>query len=211
MDGLSRADHSTGVVTGRDILHWVSWNQGAFERSPGLENWMQNSLAGLGFETLTAEGWFTNIHKYGNHVWAPSPAACEVVVEQLGKARLKRPESAHLIVIPRLMTGRWRRHLGRGSDGYFKIKDSPGLWELSAQFEPVLIFVCLPYVSHRPQLERQAELLDELQRNLPGAKMPPISARRRGRLLRKILESARELCSLPGSLVPRLSKRKRGD
>jgi hypothetical protein len=35
-DGLSRADHSTGVVVGRDIHHWVPLNKGALERLSGL-------------------------------------------------------------------------------------------------------------------------------------------------------------------------------
>jgi hypothetical protein len=142
-DGLSRADHTTGAITGRDIRHWVPLNLGAFQRSPDLSVWLDNSFEGLGFSTLTPEGWYTTGHEFGNHIWAPPPSACEVVVKQLGQARIKRPESAHLIIVPRLMTGRWRQHLGRGSDGYFKIQDSPDIWDLLAQFEPLLIFVCL--------------------------------------------------------------------
>jgi hypothetical protein len=111
--------------------------------------WLDHSLEGLGFSRLTPEGWFTTSHDFGNHIWAPPSSTCDMVVEQLGQARLKRPESAHLIIVPRLMTGRWLRHLGRGSDGYFKIQDSPDLWDLLAQFEPLLIFVCLPFVSSR--------------------------------------------------------------
>jgi hypothetical protein len=104
-DGLSRADHSQGAVTGRDIRHWVPLNESAFARSKGSEEWLGKALRGLGFTTLSPEGWFTTGHEYGNHVWVPPPAACDVVVEQLGKARLKRPEFAYLIVVPRLMTG----------------------------------------------------------------------------------------------------------
>jgi hypothetical protein len=208
-DGLSRADHTTGAITGRDIRHWVPLNLGAFQRSPGLSEWLDHSLEGLGFSKLTPEGWFTTGHEFGKHIWAPPPSACDVVVEQLGQARLIRPESAHLIIVPRLMTGRWRRHLGRGSDGYFKIQDSPDIWDMSAQFEPLLIFVCLPFVSFRPALERRKELLDEFQRALPGGDMPPLSPWKRGHLLRKLLGSAREVCPLPGSLVPTVFKTKR--
>jgi hypothetical protein len=150
----------------------------------------------MGFQTLKPEGWFTTGHGYGNYGWAPRAAAVEVVVEQLGKARMKRPEALHLIVVPRLMTGRWRRHLGRGTDGYFKIKDCPDTLDLSVQFKPILIFVCLPYVSSNPRLVERKQLLDEFQGYLPGKDMPEISARRRGNLLRKLLESARELSPL---------------
>jgi hypothetical protein len=82
----------------------------------------------------------------------------------------------HLIVVPRLVTGRWRRHLGRGSDMYFKIKDCSEVWDLSTQFEPLLIFVCLPYVTYRPKLEERQELLDEFRGGLPGEELPEISS-----------------------------------
>jgi hypothetical protein len=117
-DGLSRADHSTRAVTGRDIRHWVPLNKGALERSPSLKGWLGAATKGMGFRTLTPEGWFTLGHHCRSFIWAPPPSAVEVVVEQLGKARLKRPESLHLVVVPRLMTGCWRRHLSRETDGY---------------------------------------------------------------------------------------------
>jgi hypothetical protein len=195
-DGLPRADHTRGVVTGQDIRHWVPLNRGALQRSISLETWLGGVTRGMGFQTLEPEGWFTTGHGYGNYVWDPPPAAVEVVVEQLGKARMKRPEALHLIVVPRLMTGRWRRHLGRGTDGYFKIKDCPDTWDLSVQFEPILIFVCMPYVSSNPRLVKRKQLFDEFQGALPGKDMPEISAGRRGNLLRKLLESAWEIFPL---------------
>jgi hypothetical protein len=212
-DGLSRGDHSTGVVTGRNIRHWVPLNRGALERSEGLKECIVGrTTRGLGFEILEPEGWFTTGQGYGNYIWAPPPTAAEIVVEQLGRARVKRPEALHLIVVPWLMTGRWRRHLGRGCDGYlFRIKNCPDTWDITVQFEPLLIFVCLPFVSSNPRLDDREQLLGKLQGSLPGKKMPEISGRKRGRILRKFLESAREICPLPGSLVPPVSKASRKD
>jgi hypothetical protein len=205
-DGLSRLDHSAGVVTGRDMIHdWVALNQGALARSPGLSTWINRVTLGLGFTMLEPEGWFTSGHEFGNYVWAPPPAAVEVVVEQLGKARLKRPEALHLIIIPRLMTGRWRRHLGRGTDGYFKIKSCLDTWDIGVQFEPLLIFVRLPFVSANPRIKDQKQLLDELHGHLSGKDMPEIPSGQQGCLLRELLESARTICPVPGSLVPTLS------
>jgi hypothetical protein len=74
----------------------------------------------------------------------PPPAAAEVVVDQLGKWRLKRPECVHLVVVPRLMTGRWRRALKRGANFYFCV-DWKETWPLNEIYEPLLIFVLLPY------------------------------------------------------------------
>jgi hypothetical protein len=200
-DGLSRADHSTGVMTGRDITNWVPLNKGALEREAKLVTWLDQVTRGMGFHTLTPYGWFTAGHDYGNSIWAPPPAAADVVVEQMGKAIMKRPESMHIIVVPRLMTGRWRRNLGRRTDGYFKL-DCPFVWDLRTHFEPVLIYVCLPYVSSRPRLSERGKLLDEFRGALPKADMPPLSARRGRIVLRKLLLKARELCPLPRRVVP---------
>jgi hypothetical protein len=200
-DGLSLADHSTGVMTGCDITNWVPLNEGALFREPRLKTWLTQVTRGMIFCTLSPEGWFTEGHGYGNYIWAPPPAAADVVVEQLGKARMKRSESMHIIVVPRLMTGRWRRHLGRGTECYFKL-DCPFVWDIKTQFEPLLIYVCLPYVSSRPRLSERGKLLDEFRGALPKADMPPLSARRGRIVLRKLLFSARQLCSLPRCLVP---------
>jgi hypothetical protein len=40
-----------------------------------------------------------NLDGKGTFIWTTSPAVAEVVVKQLGRARLKRPESMHLIVV----------------------------------------------------------------------------------------------------------------
>jgi hypothetical protein len=200
-DGLSRADHSTGVMTRRDITNWVPLNKGALDREAKLVTWLHQVTMGMGFKTLTTEGWFTAGHDYGSYIWTPPPATADVVVEQMGKAIMKRPESMHIIVVPRLMTGRWRRHLGRGSDCYFKL-DCPAVWDLRTHFEPVLIYVCLPYVSSRPRLSERGKLLDEFRGALPKANMPPSAARRGRSVLGQLLLKARELCPLPRRVVP---------
>jgi hypothetical protein len=107
-DGLSRTDHSTGVMMGRDITNWVPLNRDALVREPKLSTGLTQVTRGLNFITLSPEGWFTTGHKFGDFIWTPPPAAADVVVEQLGKAIMKRSESMHLIVVPRLMAGRWR-------------------------------------------------------------------------------------------------------
>jgi hypothetical protein len=122
------------------------------------------------------------------------------VVEQLGRARLKRPESMHIVVVPRVMTGRWRRHMTRGSDFYFKM-DWEGVWPLSEQFEPLLIFACLPYLSHSPKLEEKEKLLEEFRRLMLRERLPEIPEVQRRDLLRKLLKRARALQPLPGSVV----------
>jgi hypothetical protein len=119
--GLSRADQTTGAMEGRQMEEFVPLHQSALEPSAQLRGWLESVLEGAKPTFLTPEGWFGEGHGARTFVWLPAPAAAEVNVEQLGKARLKRPQSVHVVVFPRLMTGRWQRHLTRGSDFYFRV------------------------------------------------------------------------------------------
>jgi hypothetical protein len=119
-DGLSRADHGEGVMLGKDICCYIPLHLNPIEREPKIKSWIEDVTRGLNFQNLKPSGWFDDAHNMGNFVWNVPPAAAEVVVEQLGFARLKRPEAMHMIVVPRLMTGGWRRHLTCGTDGYEK-------------------------------------------------------------------------------------------
>jgi hypothetical protein len=137
-DGLSRADEWSGVMRGRPMLDYIPLDLSALDREPTLLGWLKSATSGVGFEFLNPEGRFGIGHGRGNFIWTPPPAAAEVAVEQLGKARLKRPGSMHLVVVPRMMTGRWRRLMIRGTDAYFRLgwKD---VWPLGVHMEPSLI------------------------------------------------------------------------
>lgn len=79
-------------------------------------------------------------------------AAAVVVVEQLGFAQLKQPSTMHMIAVPHLMTGRWRKHLNQGADGYARLDDVE-VWDLSCRYEALLIYFCLPFCSKDPKWE----------------------------------------------------------
>jgi hypothetical protein len=140
-DGLSRADHSEGVMKGTDMRGFIPLHLAPTDREPKVREWFVDVTNNLNFTWLKPKGWFHKARAQGNFIWEIPPAAAEVVVEQLGFARLKRPEALHIILVPRIMTGRWRRHLTRGTDGYIKI-DDPAVWSLSSHFEPLLAFFC---------------------------------------------------------------------
>jgi hypothetical protein len=157
-DGISRGDNSMGVMRGVPMEEVCPLHATAFERSPELKSWLTTATKLLDPTFLEPEDWFLQGQGSGNFIWSPAPAAVEVVVEQLGKARHKRPNSLHLIVTPRLMTGRWRRHLIRETDFYFKIPAGAcSIWGAD-QHEPILIFVCLPFDISNPNLSRLARL-----------------------------------------------------
>jgi hypothetical protein len=142
------------------MMDYMPLHKNPLEREKKLKPWLESVTKGLNATFLSPEGWFDEGHGYGTYIWTPCLAAAEVVVEQLGRARLKRPESMHIVVVPRTMTGRWRRHMTRGTDFYFKM-DWEGVWPLSEQYEPLLIFVCLPFESHSPGHEKREQLLEE--------------------------------------------------
>ena len=77
-----------------------------------------------------------------------------MVVKQLGRAWLKQPESMHIMVVPRVMTGRWRKHLTRGTDFYFRL-DSGKVWPWKKHFEPLLIFSAYRTPLVHPDLPRK--------------------------------------------------------
>jgi hypothetical protein len=131
----------------------------------------------------------------GNFVWNVASVAAKVVVEQLGFAHLKRPEAMHMIVVPCLMTGQWRGHLTRGTDGYARLDDRE-VWDISLHYKPVLIYFCLPYCSENPKFEKRRELLVQIQWVVLEQQLPTVCSRRRRHVLCKLLGEARDLCPL---------------
>jgi hypothetical protein len=182
-------------MKGKDMRTFIPLHLSPTTREPKVKEWFEDVTRSLKFKWLTPEGWFSDAHSLGNFIWDIPPAAAEVVVEQLGFARLKRPEALHIILVPRLMTGRWRWHLTRGTDGYIKI-DDPSVWNLDSHFEPLLAFFCLPYNSYDPKLGKRREIVDRLQRLVSKPDVPPLSTGARRDLLRKLLIEARGLCPM---------------
>jgi hypothetical protein len=141
-DGLSRGDHSAGVMQGLPMTQFIPLHLSALERQPSLDPWLHSLVPHTPFKILQPSDWYTTAHTFGTFIWSPPPAAADVVVEQLGKARHKCPSCLHIILVPRLMTGYWRRHLTREADCYFRLQRCP-LWP-SSQHAPLLIFFCFP-------------------------------------------------------------------
>mmetsp|Transcript_23391 Transcript_23391/g.35458 ORF Transcript_23391/g.35458 Transcript_23391/m.35458 type:complete len:132 (+) Transcript_23391:3856-4251(+) len=88
-DGISPGDHSQGVMAGHSFDKFIPLHLNA------IKVWFHRLSLGLNFKFVEPDDWYETTHSFGNFVWNPPPAAAEVVVEQLVKARLKRPESMH--------------------------------------------------------------------------------------------------------------------
>ena len=195
-DGLLRGDRGSGSMLWIPMINFLPLNTDALSRSPQPRPWIADVMRGLGVvEFLSPEGWFTDGHGMGNNVWAPPPAAADVVVEQLCLARHKHLQSAHMAVVPRLMTGHWRKHRTQATDFYFKI-GNPDLWPLSLLFEPVLIFVCIPMLSHRQNFSWQEGLLGCARWLVLGASLHESHLAWFRNHLRELFNESREVCPL---------------
>ena len=114
-------------MTGRDMV-FVDLAHTAIERHPPLLDWVRTWTKLSKLEPLTPEGWYEEGHgitggtldshkvwipthgdKNELFLWAPQPPVADAALEELLKARHKRTDTFHVVLIPRLMTPRWRR------------------------------------------------------------------------------------------------------
>ena len=95
------------------------------------------------------------------HLWAPAPAVADAMLEELLKARHKRTDTYHVVVIPRLMAPRWRGLFLKVVGLNFDVPAGASFWP-SDMYEPLWVGVVLPFVSHRPWSHKRAPLLVEL-------------------------------------------------
>lgn len=204
-DGGSRGDLNQGAMAGVPMITFVPLHLNAEERFPGVEDWVHswwnNTLGEL--QHLTPEGWFDEAQKgEGPFLWTPPPAAADVAAELLGEAKLKRPNGTHVVVVPRLMTGRWRRLLIKETDFYFKIPAGVFSFWPQSMHEPLTIFVSLPLIQHSPWTVKGTPFLETLGVKLRGLRTRPEERTRS--LLRKFCEQSRRLQSVPESMVRRM-------
>ena len=179
-DGLSRGDSAEGVMKGDDMLMHIPLHLSCLDRQPLLREWISSFVTpGKGqskIEFLSPEGWYERGHdilggtknedkvwtpnyKDGTFIWTPPPAAAQTAVEQLRKARLKRENSTHVVIIPRLMTPEWRKQLFRVSDLFLELPFDD-VWTRETQHEPLTIAFIFPFLPFKPwQLKRSPTFL----------------------------------------------------
>ena len=126
-------------------------------------------------------------------LWAPQPAVADAALEELLKARHKRSDTFHVVVLPRLMTPRWRRLFNKACDFSFVVPPETSFWPAN-MFEPLWVGILLPFVQHRPWCLKRTPLLVELGSSLRG--MLPSREEDAGNLLRELLRLPRRLAPL---------------
>jgi len=183
-DGCSRGSLMEGVMAGQEMLSFVDLAKSAVERHPPVLEWIRSWTGQVKLAPLTPDGWFEEGHgivggtfdsqkvwiprhedKNALHLWAPPPAVADAALEELLKARHKRTDTFHVVVVPRLMAPRWRRLFIKACDFTFAVSPGALFWP-NDMFEPLHVGIILPFTKHRPWCFKQAPLLVEMGRDL---------------------------------------------
>ncbi|KAL7579899.1 hypothetical protein ACA910_004905 [Epithemia clementina (nom. ined.)] len=121
-DSFSRSELTSGVMHGTNMLTYVPIHLTALEwQGDKIRQWLGKVL-GRGDERklhfLTYKKWFSFGTQEPNRimVWVPPPCLADVAVYQTAEAWHVRPWGCHLLIVPSLMAGRWRKMAFKASD-----------------------------------------------------------------------------------------------
>jgi hypothetical protein len=217
-DGVSRGILNEGVMAGENMLQFIPLNLSAAERSPSLVPWIQSWTKGK-LECLEPQDWFQLGHdirgwtqkpgdlfqrptlKAGVFGWFPPPAAADVAIEQLRIARIKRQDSSHIFVCPRLMTPEWLKQVHKACDIVFVTPiGSPG-WGTN-MFEPLVMGICFPFLRFDPWHFKGTPKVVDQAKQLSALRTTGVMDQRD--LLRQFWNVCHQLISMPECMVSRV-------
>ena len=159
VDGLSRGDHTEGMMAGEDPMSFLPFHLGADTRSLGrvgkwVRSWWRTSdhgtgpnqernWGGLPLREIDHTNMFELKEVKAARLWMLPPAAMEVAIELLWEDKLAHPQWPHVFVVPRLMAHMWRRDLGKNADILFTVPAGVPFWG-GPQFEPLIVAIIFP-------------------------------------------------------------------
>eukprot|EP00980_Cylindrotheca_fusiformis_P012245 scaffold2984_cov80-Cylindrotheca_fusiformis.AAC.3 len=212
-DGLSRGGLNEGVMGGKPMKSFVPLHLSAFERTPHLEPWVK-SWVGKNAVFLKPDDWYLRGHDIvgGHHVpadpsagttsfwkpiiepavliWSPPPAAANVALEELRKARIKRQVSTHIFLVPRLCTPSWLKQLFKAADVILEIPPGCPFWPANI-FDPWSLRFAPKVLATKRELQKMW-------------KVSPLDS---GGVLHEFVSLSRRIPSLPRSVVRRTIER----
>ena len=153
-DGLSRGDFTSGAMAGEAFLKFLPLHENVIERCADLENeifkWLPNT-GGIKWKLASVEDWFHEVFldPEGSWIWAPPPVLAKVAVEQMCEVKHLFPKSKHLFVCPSIMTGVWRKQLGKAADCQFSLINGCKVWP-EDMYEPLTVALLSPPLSQSP-------------------------------------------------------------
>jgi hypothetical protein len=216
--GFSRGSLKEGIATGRTMLSFIPLHLSAVERAPEVIDWICSWFPGKKVELLEPEDWFERGHdlKGGSHdlrgfwrpnvqsgifIWAPPPGAAEAAIEELRKARIKRQNSTHMFVVPRLLGTEWKKQVHKACDFVMEIPPGHPCWPC-AMFEPLIVGVCLPFILSDPwQLKGTPKVFALVRKLRRVFKDPEMDG---GNILRKFLLEFERIRSMPADVVRKM-------
>ena len=178
-DGLSRGVLNKGSLATGSVRNYLPVNLTALDRSEELASWLRTWLLP---ETifLSPEQWFIEAQdlrfkgsvtpremsvKRGCYLWAPQPCIANVALELLRTARLKRHQSLHVMIIPKLFYAHWRRQFHKAMDLILYLPPRWSFWSQSMH-ETLIFGFCFPYSRYKPWSCKGTPKLRELERSV---------------------------------------------
>ena len=187
IDRLSRGSLYRGVINGKPMLLFLSLGESVLKRLEKLGRliyqWDYN--LGRSVETLDPEGWVVRGRGHGrgeesiDGVWIPkfrtgtficipSLGVARIFIEELCQARHKRTDSAHVLVVPRIIWNKGRRHVHKLEDLILGIPAGSGyIWPQEIH-ETLIFAIYLPFLNRFPWELRRKNLLVGVVRHLRG-------------------------------------------
>jgi hypothetical protein len=154
-----------------------------------------------------SKGFWRSTFKPGKLVWTPPPGAANVALEELRKARIKRQDSTHVFVCPRLLKPLWFRQLYKAADVVFDVPPGVCCWSTN-MYEPMVIGIVFPFLHRAPWQVRSTPKMLSVARKLRQVwEVSDVAPRN---LLRKLLLDHERLQSLPTDVVRRMLYYERG-
>ena len=180
-DGISRGEMNEGIGQGQKMLSFIPLHLSALDRYPPLSDWIK-TWAGHPVEILSTNQWFTRGHGHdggsydksgfwrphlrpGTFIWIPPPAAADVSLEELRKSSIKRHDSMHIFLCPKLLTCEWRRQLNKAADLVLFLPAGSDGWPLEMH-EPLTIGFLFPFLDHSPWQLRGTPKMFQLARSM---------------------------------------------
>jgi len=169
---------------------WVrTWSgKDAIALSP--DNWFVRGHNIAGFERDPEDLFDVPIIKSGTYLRLPPPWVALFCLEELRKARIKRHDSMHNVVIPELATPLWQKMLYKVLNVVLDLSADLSYWG-AKMHDHLLIGLLFPYVRYDPSSLRGTPKMHQLRREVQG--MFKDSSLAAGPILHKFCLVARRL------------------